>query len=192
MELVKFKYDTKSSLPKSPTQNGMIHAVVDTKELYIDAEGKRLKFSDIEVHETEEERRAILAPLSKFHYCKDSGNLWYKNGVWKLVGSHGSTKTIKITIDTGVTHSSDILEAGWLVRKIVFVPITPYTGDAASISVKVGSQDLLPENDLNPTSVSTQYESGRYIALKESGAVTVTTTGGGNGTGILYLDYTIL
>ena len=192
MELVGFKYDSKSSLPSVQVENGTIHAVVDSGELHIDYEGQRIKITDIEVHATEEERRALLAPKSKFHYCKDSGNLWYKNGVWKLVGQQGATKTCVIAIGTEGVSSTETLEAGWLVKRITFIPDEPFTGQDAVISIACGEQQLIAENDLYPAKITDQYDSLKVTKLTDAGKINVSIANATTGSGTLYVEYVIL
>ena len=192
MELVGFKYDSKSSLPSVQVEDGTLHAVVDSGELHLDYDGQRIKFTDIEVHATEEERRSLLAPKLKFHYCKDSGNLWYKNGVWKLVGQQGATKTCVITVGTGSVSSAETLEAGWLVKRITFVPETPYTEADSVITVACGDQQLIQSDDLYPAKISDQYDSLKATKLAASGTIDVTVANALGGSGTLYVEYVIL
>ena len=192
MDLVNFKYDIKNSLPSVQVENGTIHAVVDNGELYVDYDGQRVQITDIEVHATEAERRALLAPKPKFHYCKDSGNLWYKNGVWKLVGQQGATKTLAIAVGTSSATSAMTMESGWLIKHVTFVPDTQYTGDTATISIAVGSQSIIPADDLKPSRITDQYESSKYTKITTAGEITVTVANATAGSGTVYVDYAIL
>lgn len=191
MDQVSFKYDKLSSLPGVQKVNGRWHAVVDNGELYLDYENNRVKITDIEVHATESEREALLAPKPKFHYCKDSGNLWYKNGAWKLVGQQGATKTEVMSLDTASASSTITLQAGWLVKRVTFVPDEAYN-EGAVITVSVGSQSLIPTNDLIPSGIADQYDSLKITKLSNAGKVDVDISGATSGSGTLYVEYTIL
>lgn len=190
MDLVSFQYDTKSSLPNSSIENGRLHAVWDNGELHLDYGGKRIQLSDIEVHNTEQERQALLAPKLKFHYCKDSGNLWYKNGVWKLVGQQGVTKTEIVQIGSELTmQSSTSLESGWIIKRITIVNDGSLDG---TISITVGSDSpqTLLDADVFDITGDEQFDSMKIIKLTTSGPIIVTRTGT-SGSGTLYIEYTI-
>lgn len=192
MELVNFKYDIKSSLSDAQVENGTLHAVVDNGELHLDYDGKRIKFSDIEVHSTEEERRSLLAPKPKFHYCKDSGNLWYKNGIWKLVGQQGATKTCAISVGTETVSSVETLEEGWLVKRVTFIPDTLYSDQNATIEITCGDQQLIPIDDLYPAKISDQYDSLKVTRITSAGKIDVSIKNATSGSGVLYIEYTIM
>lgn len=192
MDLVGFKYDSKSSLPSVQVENGTLHAVVDNGELHVDYDGQRIKITDIEVHATEEERRALLAPKSKFHYCKDSGNLWYKNGVWKLVGQQGATKTCVISVGTEAVSSNETLEEGWLIKRVTFIPDEPYTDQDAVLSIACGSQQIIATDDLYPAKISDQYDSLKVVKITSAGKIAVTVANATSGSGTLYVEYVIL
>lgn len=121
-ENVQFIQSTKASISSAPVSNGSTIWTTDSQELFVDTNGQRIQITDIIVLRTEVERRSLLAPKSKFYYCKDSGNLWYKNGVWKLVGQQGSIRCAMkelVYTDSPVTEDKIApIETGWLVRRI--------------------------------------------------------------------------
>lgn len=198
-EKVQFKYDKKSTLPSVPVNNGMIHAVIDTGELHIDYNGARVRISDIDVYETEDEIFGLFAPKSKFYYCKDTGALWFKNGVWKRIGGSNVKKCAIIDIATSNTTSNFSLKQNWLVNRVSFIPLEAYTGssDTIHLNISCGSQNIIPLNDLEVISLSsqlTQYDSFKISKINsEKSEISVSFDNTpSTGSGMLVIEYTII
>lgn len=87
MAKVRFSDSSKSTILKQSITNGRFYVASDTHELYCDTlDGERIKISEIEYLETNNEREEILAPLNKFYYVSDTNKLWYYNEKWVQIG----------------------------------------------------------------------------------------------------------
>ena len=87
MGKVRFSDSSKSTILEQSVTNGKFYVASDTHELYCDTlDGERIKISDIEYLETNDEREGILAPLNKFYYVSDTNKLWYYNERWVQIG----------------------------------------------------------------------------------------------------------
>lgn len=96
MTKVRFSDSSKSTILKQPITNGRFYVASDTRELYCDTlDGERIKISEIEYLETNDEREDILAPLNKFYYVSDTNKLWYYNEKWVQIGP-GSQLIIQV------------------------------------------------------------------------------------------------
>lgn len=83
--IVKFYHTTQSKLAQLPVSDGNLIFVTDTKKMYLDINGNRLGYQDIQVLSTETDRTSILAPIEGFYYIEETNILWrYKEG-WKKV-----------------------------------------------------------------------------------------------------------
>lgn len=83
--IVKFYHTTQSKLAQLPVSDGNLVFVTDTKKMYLDINGNRLGYQDIQVFPTETDRTSILAPIEGFYYIEETNILWrYKEG-WKKV-----------------------------------------------------------------------------------------------------------
>lgn len=83
--IVKFYHTTQSKLAQLPVSDGNLVFVTDTKKMYLDINGNRLGYQDIQVLSTETDRTSILAPIEGFYYVEETNILWrYKEG-WKKV-----------------------------------------------------------------------------------------------------------
>ena len=83
--IVKFYHTTQSKLAQLPVSDGNLIFVTDTKKMYLDINGNRLGYQDIQVLPTETDRTTILAPIEGFYYIEETNILWrYKEG-WKKV-----------------------------------------------------------------------------------------------------------
>lgn len=83
--IVKFYHTTQSKLAQLPVSDGNLVFVTDTKKMYLDINGNRLGYQDIQVLPTETDRTSILAPIEGFYYIEETNILWrYKEG-WKKV-----------------------------------------------------------------------------------------------------------
>lgn len=67
-----------------PLSMGRFLISSDTQSIFYDLQDKRINLTDIIPLDTESQREAILAPLDKFYFVKESCTLWrYVNGKWK-------------------------------------------------------------------------------------------------------------
>ena len=83
--IVKFYHTTQSKLAQLPVSDGNLIFVTDTKKMYLDINGNRLGYQDIQILPTETDRTSILAPIEGFYYVEETNILWrYKEG-WKKV-----------------------------------------------------------------------------------------------------------
>ena len=83
--IVKFYHTTQSKLAQLPVSDGNLIFVTDTKKMYLDINGNRLGYQDIQVLPTDTDRTSILAPIEGFYYIEETNILWrYKEG-WKKV-----------------------------------------------------------------------------------------------------------
>lgn len=83
--IVKFYHTTQSKLAQLPVSDGNLVFVTDTKKMYLDINGNRLAYTDIQVLPEESDRTSILAPIEGFYYVEETNILWrYKEG-WKKV-----------------------------------------------------------------------------------------------------------
>lgn len=83
MALTKSIDTIKSKLGTIPVSTGQVIYLSDTEELYFDSSnGTRIQVRDLIILETEAERTAIIAPLTKLYYVKNERMLWVYSGVW--------------------------------------------------------------------------------------------------------------
>lgn len=74
-----------------PLSMGRFLISSDTQSIFYDLQDKRIHLTDIIPLDTESQREAILAPLDKFYFVKESSTLWrYVNGNWKDWPSGGT------------------------------------------------------------------------------------------------------
>ena len=72
-----------SRLPDLAIKNGQLIFVQDKQMIALDHNGKRVFYNQINVLETEEERLAILAPVSGiFYFVIKTAVLWTYHGDW--------------------------------------------------------------------------------------------------------------
>ena len=69
-----------SSLSKTAIGDGILRFTIDTRELYLDQNGTRIKISDIESSYTEEKIFEILAPLPKIYIASDTHRAYINTG----------------------------------------------------------------------------------------------------------------
>jgi hypothetical protein len=73
-----------NSTTQIPIRDGQFLIVTDTKKLMYDYGGARITLGDIIELDTEAQRAALVTPLNKFYFVKDTGALWrYQSGTWK-------------------------------------------------------------------------------------------------------------
>lgn len=87
MAYVKFNTSVKSKATDTsviPVTDGQFLIVTDTKQLMYDFGATRITLGDIIELDTEAERVALLTPLDKFYFVKDTKVLWrYTSGAWQ-------------------------------------------------------------------------------------------------------------
>lgn len=78
-----------SKLGTIPIKAGQIIYVRDRKAILFDsADGTRVAVEDIIPLDTDAQRIALIAPLSKLYLVKDTKKLWYYNGAWASIGGN--------------------------------------------------------------------------------------------------------
>ena len=75
-----FTKGLKSSLSKTTIGDGVLRFTTDTRELYFDQNGTRVKISDIESSYTEEQIFDTLAPLPKIYVASDTHRAYVSTG----------------------------------------------------------------------------------------------------------------
>ena len=86
-----------------PLEMGRFLIASDTKSIFYDLRDKRIQLTDIITLDTEAQREAVLAPIDKFYFVKESCTLWrYANGKWKDWPAGGSS-TASRSINTTLT-----------------------------------------------------------------------------------------
>lgn len=83
--IVKFYYTTDSKLSELPIVDGQVIFVHDTKKFYLDMNGLRLGYSDIQVLASDSDRTAVLAPVEGFYFVDDTNVMWRYKGGWKQI-----------------------------------------------------------------------------------------------------------
>ena len=84
-----------------PLSDGQFLIVTDTQKLMYDYGTKRIVLGDIIELDTEAQRSALVTPLNKFYFVKDTGVLWrYNSGSW-LKWLDG------VTIEQHIDHNID-------------------------------------------------------------------------------------
>lgn len=75
--IVKLYETTGAKLDSIDVHDGQMIFVRDQHTIYMDLHGVRLAYSDITVLNTEGDRTAILAPVSKFYYVQSTHVMWH-------------------------------------------------------------------------------------------------------------------
>lgn len=83
--IVKFFHTVDSKLTQLPVRDGNLVFVTDTKKMYLDINGNRLPYVDIQILSQETDRTSILAPIEGFYYVEETNVLWRYKGSWKKV-----------------------------------------------------------------------------------------------------------
>ena len=89
----------------------------DTKNVFYDLAGERIQLTDIIELDTEAQRQAILAPLNKFYFVKDTGILWrYNNGwlSWGHGGGSSSSAVHKVLTTAGWVNNQQVVSISGL------------------------------------------------------------------------------
>lgn len=100
MALTKSIDTIKSKLGTIPVSTGQVIYLSDTEELYFDSSnGTRIQVRDLIILETEAERTAIIAPLTKLYYVKETKVLWVYAGAWVPISESATFTPIWTTDD---------------------------------------------------------------------------------------------
>ena len=83
--IVKFYHTKNSKLNEQPIVDGQVIFVHDTKKFYLDMNGVRVGYSDIQVLPSDSDRTAILAPVEGFYFVDDTNVMWRYKGGWKQI-----------------------------------------------------------------------------------------------------------
>lgn len=103
-----------------PISEGQFLMTSDTKNVFYDLASERLQLTDIIELDTEMQRQAIIAPLNKFYFVKDTGSLWrYNNGwlEWKQGGGSSSSAIHKILTTAGWVNNQQIVSISGLTAE---------------------------------------------------------------------------
>lgn len=74
-----------SKLAQLPVSDGNLIFVKDTRTIYLDMNGLRIGYTDIQILSTEEDRTSILAPIEGFYYVENTDIIWRYKGGWRQV-----------------------------------------------------------------------------------------------------------
>lgn len=113
------------STTQLPISEGQFLMTSDTKNVFYDLAGERIQLTDIIELDTEVQRQAILAPLNKFYFVKDTGSLWRYNNEWLEWKRGGSSLSYAV-------HRT-LTKAGWINNQQV-VSISGLTADQNGIA----------------------------------------------------------
>lgn len=83
--IAKFYHTVGSKLAQLPVRDGNLVFVTDTKTMYLDINGNRLPYVDIQILSQETDRTSILAPVEGFYFVEETNVLWRYKGSWKQV-----------------------------------------------------------------------------------------------------------
>jgi hypothetical protein len=88
-----------TKLPTLTKQDGQLIVVRDNASLYVDLDGNRVYISDWIDISTDEERLAMISPLSnKYYYVVETNKIWrYVSGSWVLASSIYTHPTSGVT-----------------------------------------------------------------------------------------------
>lgn len=81
--VAKFLYTNDSQLADLAQLDGQIVFTLDTKQLYLDMKGLRIKYTDIQVLASESDRTSILAPVEGFYFVEETSVVWRYKGGWR-------------------------------------------------------------------------------------------------------------
>lgn len=83
--IVKCYSTVDSKLGQLPVSDGNLIFVKDTKTIYLDINGIRIGYSDINILNSESDRTSILAPVEGFYYIEETDILWRYKEEWKQI-----------------------------------------------------------------------------------------------------------
>ena len=206
MTYVKFNTTAKSkamSTSQIPVTDGQFLIVTDTKQLMYDFGATRITLGDIVELDTEAERAALLAPLDKFYFIKDTKTLWrYTSGVWQsladttTVSSHIGATILSVDGVHGSRYdsTSNVLQYKNTNNQWVSIPIggttttitatltaSGWSAGQQTISVTGVTADTNGVISLTQDVTTAQYEAARNAMLLVCGQATGTLTIATNG-----------
>ena len=145
-----------------PYKEGQFLMTSDTNSIYYDFAEGRKRLTDIIELDTEAQRQAILVPISKFYFVKDTGKLWrYNNGDWldMTKGGGGGTRSVHITLTV----------AGWGSNVQYVVPVEGLTADQNGV---VGLSQ-----DISQAEREAAASADMYVSDQADGSFTITRGG---------------
>ena len=83
--IVKMYHTTDSKISQLPVTDGNLVFTTDTKRMYLDMNGLRLPYVDIQILSQETDRTSILAPIEGFYFVEETNVLWRYKGGWKQI-----------------------------------------------------------------------------------------------------------
>lgn len=97
-----------------PIKEGQFLMTTDTRSIFYDLGDSRIQLTDILEIDTENERQALIAPVNKFYFVKDTGELWrYSNGDWLEWPNGGAVGSVSEPVNATLTVN------GWVDSKQV-------------------------------------------------------------------------
>lgn len=101
-----------------PISEGQFLMTSDTKNVFYDLVSERIQLTAIIELDTEAQRQAILTPLNKFYFVKNTGSLWrYNNNTWlewKRGGGSASVAIHKTLTVAGWINNQQVVTIDWL------------------------------------------------------------------------------
>ena len=132
--IVKFYHTKQSKLSSLPVRDGNLVFVTDTKKMYLDINGNRLPYVDIQILFQETDRTSILAPIEGFYYVEETNVLWRYKGSWKQVTPDNMTPLFFGDYDSfpeqghsGTLYVSDNATYKWDSVKLQYVCVANKT-----------------------------------------------------------------
>lgn len=100
MAVVRVYTTVAAKLNKLPVSDGNLVFVSDTRHLYLDYNGLRIKYNCIQEFPTDKDRVDKLAPVEGYYYVEETGVMWrYKDGWKQLTPSNLQTITFGTSIE---------------------------------------------------------------------------------------------
>lgn len=138
-ETVKSKAENTALIPITP---GRYLICTDTSDVYYDTKDNvRKHLTDIIDLETDAERTAILAPLDKFYFVKNTAHFWrYLGNAWVDLTSTGGSEAVyaTLTADGWASGKQSILVSGLGANQNGIISITQNISAQAMEAVKNG------------------------------------------------------
>lgn len=108
MATIKFNTTVESKAKDTeiiPIVEGQFLIVTDTRTLMYDLASTRIKLGDVIELDTEAERAALITPLSKFYFVKNTGVLWrYNSGTWIKWDGAATQSHLNSLVSSGGAH----------------------------------------------------------------------------------------
>jgi hypothetical protein len=98
--IVKMYATVNSRLSALEVKDGQLIFTTDTKQLFLDYNGLRLAYNCVQVFPTDEDRKAVLAPVEGFYFVENTAILWrYKEG-WTQISPDNLNPVYMGGVDT--------------------------------------------------------------------------------------------